>query len=73
MREEYDFSKAVRNPYAKRLNTDITVSVSNEAIKYFQQQSEETGIPFQTLINIVLMNYADEGKSVGSTGKAEVS
>ncbi len=63
MRDEYDFSKARRNPYAKRLNTEITVSVCNEAINYFVQQSEETGIPFQTLVNAVLMNYAGVGKA----------
>ena len=63
MRDEYDFSKARRNPYAKYLNTEITVSVSNEAINFLQQESKETGIPFQTLVNIVLMNYAGEGKA----------
>lgn len=61
---KYDLSKARRNPYAQKLNTEITVSVSNKAINYFMQQSEETGIPFQSLINACLMNYAEEGRKV---------
>lgn len=62
MREEYDFSKARKNPYAKQLNKQVTIRLSEEAIAYFQSQSKETGIPYQTLINLYLTDCARSGK-----------
>jgi predicted DNA binding CopG/RHH family protein len=52
--EIVDFSKAVRNPYAKKLKKQVTVSLSPMTIDYFKKQSEETGIPYKTLMNLYL-------------------
>ena len=52
--KEYDFSKGKRNPYAKQLKKQVTINLSEEAILYFKEQSKETGIPYQTLINLYL-------------------
>ena len=54
MREEYDFSKAEarRNPYAKRLKKQITINIDNDIIDFFKEQSEESVIPYQTLISV---------------------
>ena len=52
MREEYDFSKGKSNPYVKQAKQTVTIKLSVEAISYFKSQSEETGIPYQTLIFI---------------------
>ena len=54
MREEYDFSNGIKNPYAKELKKQITIKVSPSIIEYFKGQSVETGIPYQTLINLYL-------------------
>lgn len=54
MRKEYDFAKSVKNPYAKKLNKQITIRVENEIIEYFQQLSAETGISYQKLIHLFL-------------------
>ena len=54
MRKEYDFSKAKKNPYAKRLKKQITIRVDEPTIGYFKDLSEELGIPYQTLINLYL-------------------
>ena len=54
MKEEYDFSKGVKNPYAKRLKKQITINVADYAIDYFKKMSDEVGIPYQTLINLYL-------------------
>ena len=35
MRKEYDFSKARRNPYAKRLKKSVTIRLDAAALKYF--------------------------------------
>ena len=58
MLDEYDFTGAVRNPYAKRLKKQITINIDNDTIEYFKQLSVESGIPYQTLINIYLTDCA---------------
>ncbi|WP_295433418.1 BrnA antitoxin family protein [uncultured Thiodictyon sp.] len=51
MREEYDFSKSRKNPYAAQLKKQITIRIDEDAIAYFKGISEEVGIPYQSLIN----------------------
>ena len=58
MRKEYDFSKAKRNPYAKRLKRQITIRLDEPTIGYFKGLSEDLGIPYQTLINLYLRDCA---------------
>jgi len=36
MKKNYDFSNAVRNPYAKRLKRQLTIRLDEETIGYFQ-------------------------------------
>jgi hypothetical protein len=52
MREEYDFSDSIRNPYAKRLRRPVTIRLGLGVIEYFKEMSQETDIPYQTLINL---------------------
>jgi uncharacterized protein (DUF4415 family) len=56
MRKEYDLSKLKgrRNPYAKRLKKQITIRIGTDIIDYFKAVAEETGIPYQNLINLYL-------------------
>ncbi len=54
MKEEYDFSNARPNPYAKKLRTQITINLDADTIAYFKQQAASSGIPYQTLINLYL-------------------
>ena len=60
MRDEYDFSKmdGVRNPYVKKLKKQITININNDTIEYFRSESDRTGIPYQTLINLYLTDCA---------------
>ena len=58
MREEYDFSGGVRNPYAKAAKKQITINLNSDTIDYFKAMSEKTGIPYQTLINLYLSDCA---------------
>ncbi len=64
MREEYDFSNARRNPYAKQLKKQITINIDIDAIEYFKKQSELVGVPYQTLINLYLKDCANSGKTL---------
>ena len=54
MREEYDFSKGIKNPYTRKLKTKISINVDNEVIEYFKSQSMDLDVPYQTLINLYL-------------------
>ena len=64
MRKEYDFSKAKRNPYASRLKRQITIRLDEPTIGYFKELAEETGIPYQTLINLYLRECAASRKKL---------
>lgn len=58
MREEYDFSNARENPYAKRLKKQITINIDGDTIEYFKEMAGHSGIPYQTLINLYLTDCA---------------
>ncbi len=62
MKAEYDFSKAKKNPYAKKLKTQITINIDSDTIAYFKEQAESSGIPYQTLINLYLSDCAANKK-----------
>jgi uncharacterized protein (DUF4415 family) len=67
MRKHYDFSNAKRNPYARRLKQQVTIRLDRETIKYFKGLAEETGIRYQTLINLYLRECASSGKKLSNT------
>jgi uncharacterized protein (DUF4415 family) len=56
MRKEYDLTKLKgrRNPYAKHLKKQVTIRLGVDVISYFKELAEETGIPYQNLINLYL-------------------
>ncbi|MCD7958797.1 MAG: antitoxin [Ruminococcus sp.] len=56
MREEYDIDSLNprRNPYAKALNEEKTITLDDDVIDYFTKMSTEKKIPYQTLINLYL-------------------
>ena len=58
MRKEYDFSAALKNPYAAQLKKQITIRLDEESITYFRSISEDVGIPYQSLINLYLRDCA---------------
>lgn len=60
MKDEYDFSNAIRNPYAKNLKTKkvVTIRIDDDTVDYFKKLSTELGIPYQTLINSFLKDCA---------------
>jgi predicted DNA binding CopG/RHH family protein len=64
MRENYDFSNSVVNPYAKRLKKQVTIRIDEETIGYFKGMAEEKGIPYQSLINLYLRDCASQHKEL---------
>lgn len=64
MKEEYDFSQSRKNPYAKKLKKQITINLDNDTIDYFKSQSQKSGIPYQTLINLYLSDCASHNRQL---------
>ena len=62
MRQEYDFSKGKRNPYAKRLKQSVTMRLDRVTVDYFQALAVELDVPYQTLINLYLRDWAITGR-----------
>jgi len=65
MRAHYDFSKmkGKKNPYIKYLKQPVTIRLDKDSVDYFKSLSEESGIPYQTLINLYLRDcVANEKK-----------
>ena len=58
MKKEYDLTKfkSRPNPYAKRLKKQVTLRIRPDVIDYFKDLAEETGIPYQSLINLYLQD-----------------
>ena len=56
MKKEYDLSKMKKrnNPFAKQLKKQVTIRMGVDIIDYFKEMSEETGVPYQNLINLYL-------------------
>ncbi len=69
MREEYDFSKARRNPYATQLKKSVTIRLDEDSISYFKNLSDEMGIPYQSLINLYLRDCASSKKRLNIAWK----
>jgi predicted DNA binding CopG/RHH family protein len=64
MRDNYDFSKSIQNPYTKRLKKQITIRLDEDTIEYFKDLAEEKGIPYQSLINLYLRDCAESQKKL---------
>jgi predicted DNA binding CopG/RHH family protein len=64
MRKHYDFSKARRNPYAKRLKKRVTIRLDEPTLAYFKALGERMGMPYQSLINLYLRDCAENRKEL---------
>ncbi|WP_405236119.1 BrnA antitoxin family protein [Lentisalinibacter orientalis] len=66
MKPEYDFSKmkSRKNPYAAKLKRQVTIRLGEDVIDYSKAMSEETGIPYQSLINLYLRDCMEQGRKL---------
>ena len=62
MKKSYDFSKSIKNPYLKKPKKQLTIRLDQDTIDYFRSLSEESGIPYQSLINLYLRECASSKK-----------
>lgn len=64
MRKTYDFKDGKPNPHAKRLKKQVTIRLEEGTIEYFKELAGETGIPYQSLINLYLADCARSGRKL---------
>jgi uncharacterized protein (DUF4415 family) len=66
MRKEYDFEnmKSRKNPYARNLKKQVTIRIGVDIIDYFKKQAEETGVPYQSLINLYLRDCVQSNRKL---------
>jgi len=55
--------KSRKNPYVSKLKRQVTIRMGQDVISYFKGMAEDTGIPYQSLINLYLRDcMANERK-----------
>ena len=61
MKEQYDLSKMKSrpNPYAERLRQQVTLRLRRDTVAYFKVLAQETGVDYQTLIDLYLADCAE--------------
>ena len=72
MKSEYDLStmKSRKNPYAAKLKKSVTMRLSEDVIDYFKKMSEETGVPYQSLINLYLKDCVEQHRKIDISWQA---
>ncbi len=65
MKKEHNFSKMkeIKNPYIGKKKA-IGINLSPEVIDYFKNLVEETGIPYQKLIDLYLLDCVKQKKKL---------
>lgn len=63
MKKEYDFSKMkeIKNPYAGKKKA-VGINLSPAVIDYFKGLADETGLPYQKLIDLYLLDCVKRRK-----------
>lgn len=64
MRDDYDFFKSTRNPYARKLKKRVTIQLDEDTIAYFKDLAEEKNLPYQSLISFYLGDCAQSHKDL---------
>ncbi len=73
MNKEYDFStmKSRKNPYVSSLKKPVTMRLGEDVIEYFKSMSSETGVPYQSLINLYLRDCVTHQREIDISWQAK--
>jgi predicted DNA binding CopG/RHH family protein len=65
MKKEYNFSKLkeAKNPYPSKKKA-VGINLSPQVVDYFKALAEETGVAYQKLIDLYLLDCARKGKKL---------
>lgn len=64
MRDHYDFSDSVKNPYTRKLKQQVTIRLDEDTVAYFKNLAEKKHLPYQSLINLYLRDCAQSQKDL---------
>lgn len=66
MKKEYDLSKmkSRKNPYASKLKKPVTMRLREDVITYFKSMAEDSGVSYQSLINLYLRDCISQHRKV---------
>ena len=65
MRYDYDLTNAIKNLYSDRLKKQITIRLDDNAvISYFKEMADQTGMPYQNIINYYLLDCVKNHKQM---------
>ena len=64
MRDEYDFSGSVPNPYARQLKKQVTLDLDEETADYFQGLAKQKGMAYAQLLGWYLKECAAAQRDV---------
>ncbi len=66
MRDEYNIKELNprKNPYSQKMKKAITMNVNVNTLDYFKNLSDQSGIPYQTLMNCYLDECVREKKKL---------
>ncbi|MEX0902826.1 MAG: BrnA antitoxin family protein [Pseudohongiellaceae bacterium] len=61
--------KGKKSPYTKYLKQPVTMRLDKDSVEYFKSLAEESGIPYQTLVNLYLRECAANEKKLDLSWK----
>lgn len=66
MEKEYDLSrmKSRKNPYIMQLKKQVTLRLQPAVIEYFKEMAKESDIPYQSLINLYLLDCVNNHRKL---------
>ncbi len=66
MKKEYEFKKMneIKNPYPAKKKKAVGINLSPAVIDYFKRLSDETGVSYQKLIDLYLLDCVKNKKKL---------
>lgn len=64
MKKEYNFSKGIRGKFYRPKKVQKTLRIDKDVLEFYQKMAKENGIPYQTLINLILKKFAAEDQTL---------
>lgn len=66
MKKEYDLKKMkqIENPYNGKVKKGVGINLSHEVIDYFKEMSDKTGIGYQKLIDLYLLDCVKKKRKI---------
>jgi len=73
MKAEYELAKmkSRRNPYAAKLKKPVRMRLSEDVIAYFKAMAEETGLPYQGLIDLYLRDCVAQQRKIENSWRTK--